>query len=69
MTEGPQAPEEDAGLLVGRVVVERYASPDGDLIDYVQAVDGQDEDLPLVEALGMMRLAEDTLIRMRMDDA
>jgi hypothetical protein len=41
---------------------------DDDVVDYVDASTPDGDDLPLTEALGMMRLAEDTLIRDRMGD-
>jgi hypothetical protein len=37
-------------------------------IIFVEAVDGGGEDLPLVEALGLMRFAEDSVIRDRMGE-
>lgn len=52
---------------IARVTIIRHIS-DEDVIDQVEAVDTEGDDLPLTEALGMMRLAEDTLIRERMDD-
>lgn len=48
-----------------RITIVRVLTDD-DLIDTVEAVSPDGEDLPLTEALGMMRLAEDTLIRERM---
>lgn len=38
------------------------------MIDTVAALDNQGDDMPLTEALGMLRLAEDTLIRVRMGE-
>jgi len=58
---------EPVGMRVALITIERRATPDGDLADWVEAVDGDGDDLALTEALGMMRLAEDTLIRDRMD--
>jgi hypothetical protein len=52
---------------VGRIEIVRTLTEDG-LTDLAQAVDGEGEDLPLTEALGMLRLAEDTLIRVRMGE-
>jgi hypothetical protein len=51
-----------ASVVVARIVIERSLSDDGDLID-VQATDELDEDLALVDGLGLLRFAEDTLIR------
>jgi hypothetical protein len=53
-------------MIAGRVVIERYIAEDGDLVDIVSAETPEGEPLGLAEALGMMRLAEDTLIRDRM---
>lgn len=53
------------GVEVARITVVRTLTG-GDLVDTVTAADGDGADLPLTEALGMMRLAEDTLIRDRM---
>lgn len=43
------------------------AMTNGDVLDYVNAEDNSGAVLDLSTALGMMRLAEDTLIRERMD--
>lgn len=59
--------ENHKGLLVARVTIERRLTDD-DLIDYVTAADAEGDELPLAEALGMMRLAEHTLIHDRLDD-
>ena len=59
-------PEYD-GMVVARVVVTRVIDQD-DVIDHVTAQTCDGYELGLAEALGMMRLAEDTLIRSRMDD-
>lgn len=56
-----------ADIEMGRVTIVRTLTDD-DVVDYVHATDGEGNDLPLTEALGMMRLAEDTLIRQRMGD-
>ncbi len=50
------------------IKITRHLAEDGDLIDKVRAETADGEDLPLTEALGMLRLAEDTLIRERMGD-
>lgn len=56
------------GQVLGRVEIVRTMTDDG-LIDSARAVDPAGEDLPLTEALGMMRVGEDTLIRERMGEA
>lgn len=58
----------DDGNIIARVIVTRVIADNGDIVDHVLAVDREGIELGLAEALGMMRLAEDTLIRSRMDD-
>jgi hypothetical protein len=53
---------EETGLLVAQIIIERRAMPNGDLVDIISAVDGNGEPLGLAEALGMMRLAERRVI-------
>ncbi len=55
------------GMILGRVVVTRVLT-DGDIVDHVIAQSEEGYELGLAEALGMMRLAEDTLIRSRLED-
>lgn len=55
-------------MKISRIVITRRLSDDGHLLDQVKAVDTNDDELPLTEALGMLRLAEDTLIRERMGE-
>lgn len=52
---------EDEGMLVARITIERRMT-DGDIVDYVTTEDVNGEDLPVSEALGMMRMAEHTLL-------
>ena len=54
------------GMVIARVIVTRVMVED-DVVDHVIAVTADGDELGLAEALGMMRLAEDTLIRSRMD--
>lgn len=62
------APHDDApGLLVAAVTILRRLEGN-DLVDLVNAEDGDGNDLDLSTALGMMRLAEDTLIRVSMGE-
>lgn len=58
---------DDEGMEVGRVTIVRRLTDEG-VMDAVTASDAEGDDLPLTEALGMMRLAEDSLIRSRMED-
>lgn len=52
---------------IARITIIRQLTDD-DVIDHVAAVDPEGDDLPLTEALGMLRLAEDTLIRDRLGE-
>jgi hypothetical protein len=53
--------------FVAKVVIIREIADDGDLIDHVVTEDPDGDPIPLVEALGMLRLAEHTIIDSRMD--
>jgi hypothetical protein len=55
------------GVVLARVVITRVMTGE-DVIDHVIAVTEDGGEVGLAEALGMMRLAEDTLIRARMGD-
>lgn len=59
--------EQETGLVVATITITRTLTSD-DLIDRVTAADDEGNELGLAEALGMMRLAEDTLLRARLDD-
>lgn len=59
--------ELSGGLIVARIEIVRELRGD-DLIDSVSAEDDKGEPIPLVEALGMLRLAEDTLLREAMGE-
>lgn len=54
-------------VVIARVVITRVLTDDG-ILDHVTAESDDGYELGLAEALGMMRLAEDTLIRSRLDD-
>lgn len=55
-------------MKVARITIVRRLTEEGALVDHVKAHDREGNDLALTEALGMMRLAEDTLIREAMGD-
>lgn len=61
MTEQP----DDSVTLA--VITITKAITDDDVMIYVDATCATEEDPPLVEALGMVELAKDTLIRTAMD--
>lgn len=60
MTDAP-------GRILARVIVTRVLTDD-DIVDHVIAQTEDGYELGLAEALGMMRLAEDTLIRSRLGE-
>lgn len=51
--------------ILSCVMVTRIITDEGDVVDHVTAETSDGDELGLAEALGMMRLAEDTLIRAR----
>lgn len=55
------------GMVLATVTITRVMTGE-DIVDHVNAATFDGYELGLAEALGMMRLAEDTLIRSRMDD-
>jgi hypothetical protein len=55
------------GMVTARIEIVRYITPDADVLLY-QATDQRGDHLPLVEALGVLRLTEDTVIKDRMGD-
>lgn len=55
------------GMILSRVIITRVMTGD-DIVDHVIAASADGNELGLAEALGMMRLAEDTLIRARERD-
>jgi hypothetical protein len=57
---------DDERLVVATIKIERLLG-EQDII-YVEAVDTSGESLPLVELLGMLRIAEDTVIRLAMGE-
>lgn len=59
--------DEVEGMVIARVVITRILTEDN-VTDHVIAEQADGYELGLAEALGMMRLAEDTLIRARMDE-
>lgn len=59
---------DDGTAILAKVVVARMIDVDGELVDLAVTEDSNGDPLPLTEALGMLRLAEDSIIRSRMDD-
>lgn len=53
--------EGNEGIVIARVVIERRLTDD-DIVDCVTTEDANGADLPVTEALGMMRMAEHTLL-------
>lgn len=54
-------------VVLQQVIITRLMRDD-DIVDHVTAQTPDGAEIGLAEALGMMRLAEDTLIRSRMSD-
>lgn len=52
---------EPEGPILARVTITRYLT-DNDVIDHVSAEAGDGQDLGLAEALGMLTLAQHTLV-------
>jgi hypothetical protein len=53
--------------FTARITILRTLTEDDDLVS-VEAVDSGGDDLPLVESLGLLRMAEDTIIRRAMGE-
>lgn len=68
MSEHPGLPDDDGQIILQQVIITRIMTGE-DIVDHVIACTPDGEEIGLAEALGMMRLAEDTLIRARTDDA
>lgn len=60
--------ERPEGVALHQIKIEQIMTIDGDLIDWVMAETVEGEPIPLGAALGMLRLAEDTLIRSAMGE-
>ncbi len=60
---------DDAGMLIGRIDIELRMLPNGEMIHFVESVDAGEQPLPLVQALGLLELAKDTVIRGAMGQA
>jgi hypothetical protein len=50
-------PAKPDGLIIGRIVIEKYATED-DIGIWVDTDDGQGDDLALVDVLGMLSFAQ-----------
>jgi len=60
--------EDPDEMVVSTITIVRVLTVEHGLCDTVEAVDRNGDDIPLTEALGILRLAEDTLIREAMGD-
>lgn len=56
------------GILMSRITIERRLNDDDDIVDQVTTEDNNGDDIPLTEALGMLRMAEDTLLHPEAND-
>jgi hypothetical protein len=68
MIDHPGLPDAVDQIVLQQVIITRVMRED-DIVDHVIAIDREGDEIGLAEALGMMRLAEDTLIRSRHDAA
>ncbi len=59
--------ETQPGMRIATVTITRTLTDANDII-HVEAVDGSGDGLVLVEALGLLRFAEDSVIRERMGE-
>ena len=50
------------GIALHKIVIEQIMTEDADLIDHLSAETVDGETIPIGAALGMLRLAEDTLL-------
>ena len=55
-------------MLVSCITISRYIEEDGQDLVYVEAVDSSGDVLPIVESLGLLELAKDTVIREAMGE-
>ncbi len=62
VTPDPDLELEDGELVVAQVVIYRIMGLDGSMRDAILAVDGQDDDLDLITAVGMLAVAQHTLL-------
>ncbi len=60
--------ERPAGIALHQIQIEQVMTKDGDIVDWVMAETVDGDDIPLGAALGMLRLAEDSLIRSAMSE-
>lgn len=67
MIDHPGLPDDPSLMVMQQVIITRVMTA-SDIVDHVLAIDRDGDEVGLAEALGMMRLAEDTLIRSRMGD-
>lgn len=56
------------GMEIGRITITHNIDPHGRDVTWCEAADPDGDPLPLVQSLGLLRLAEDTLIRQAMGE-
>lgn len=61
-------PDDDEGLLIGLIVIERRLLADGTDVVLTRATTGGEEGLEAVVALGMLRLAEGSVLHDQHED-
>lgn len=62
MTDEHEFDRKRDGLLIGRVTIEKYATQD-DILLFVDQDNGGGDDLPLIDAMGMVAFAQGHLIQ------
>lgn len=55
-------------METARIEIVRFLTDEGDDVVNVTAADPDGDSLPLIESLGMLELARDTLLHLAMDD-
>lgn len=68
MTDQPANESPGDGIEIGRITITHNLDPNGRAVTWCEAVTPDGEPLVLVESLGLLRLAEDTLIRQAMGE-
>lgn len=50
-------------MLIGKIEIQLHVDGDGDLVHTCETSDSQGNDLPMIEALGMIEMAKDSILR------
>jgi hypothetical protein len=63
MADPEELPDGRKGWPFGTITITTIVAEDGELIHNVEAVDADGDDLGLMESLGMIEMAKDSLLR------